>query len=395
MPKLDCDLLIIGAGCAGLSLAREIIRQSNGNNNRRVMLLEPRENYGNDRTWCFWQRQPEIDRAIVSKSWNAWQFDTKDDAVIHRSATDWAYHCVPAATFYKQAQQDIKKTPSISLLLGQTVTAVNPTDRDIEVETNGGCISASRVIDTRPPTFERTDEAPLKQVFYGLELRLNEPQRDTEIARLMSRMSSDAGGFKFHYLLPLAPDHVLLEVTRFSPVSIVPASLEDEVYKAAQNYFPNGIAETLRHEQGLIPMGLPPAVATADTRWVRAGTSAGAVRASSGYAFQRIQRWARDGAFAFLKQQPIPEQTPVTGVLGWMDRVFLDTLRRQPDLAPDLFMALARHVPADRLVRFLTEQPRAVDLAAVIAALPARPMLKTLSKRRFTSPKLLTGKAFE
>ncbi len=78
-----------------------------------------------------------------------------------------------------------------------------------------------------------------------------------------------------------------------------------------------------------------------------------------------------------------------------MDRVFLETLSRQPTLAPNLFMALARGVPADRLTRFLTEQPRTVDLAAVISALPAMPVLKTLRLRRASAPKLATGKAFE
>jgi len=395
MSKPDYDLIIIGAGCAGLSMAREIARQCDSKNNQRVMLLEPRESYSNDRTWCFWQRQPEIDRALVSKSWNAWQFDTKDDVVVQRSATDWAYHCVPAETFYKQAQQDIDRTSSMTLLLGQVVVSVNSSPRSIEVETGAGCISAAQVIDTRPPSSERSNAASLKQVFYGLELRLNEPQQHTDIAKLMSHMSSDADGFKFHYLLPLAPERVLLEVTRFSKSALTPASLAGEAHKALQTYFPSGVAEIMRHEQGLIPMGLPPTSTTGDTRWVRAGTSAGAVRASSGYAFQRIQRWARTEASSFLKQQPLTGQYPVTGVLGWMDRVFLETLSRQPALAPDLFMALAKGVRADRLTRFLTEQPRALDLAAVISALPAMPVLKTLKLRRAGAHKLVTGKAFE
>jgi lycopene beta-cyclase len=395
MSKPDYDLIIIGAGCAGLSMAREIARQCDSKNKQRVMLVEPRESYSNDRTWCFWQRQPEIDRAIVSKSWNAWQFDTKDDVVVQRSATDWAYHCVPADAFYQQAQQDIDRTSFMTLLLGQTVVSVNPSALGIEVETGSGHISAAQVIDTRPPSSERSNAALLKQVFYGLELRLNEPQQHTDIAKLMSHMSSDTDGFKFHYLLPLAPERVLLEVTRFSKSALAAANLAGEAHKALQAYFPNGGAEVVRHEQGLIPMGLPPKSATGDTRWVHAGTGAGAVRASSGYAFQRIQRWARAEASSFLKQQPLTGQDPVTGVLGWMDRVFLETLSRQPTLAPELFMALARGVPADRLTRFLTEQPRALDLAAVISALPAMPILKTLKLHRTAAPKLVNGKAYE
>jgi lycopene beta-cyclase len=302
---------------------------------------------------------------------------------------------VPSANFYERAQQDIDSTPSISLLQGLSVTEVNPNGRCIEVETSAGRINTYQVIDTRPPTHARCNEAPIKQVFYGLELRLNEPLQDPEIVRLMSQMSTDARGFKFQYLLPLSSDRVLLEVTRFSAASLPLATLKNEVYEAVKTTFPAGIGEIIRHEQGVIPMGLPLAGGTGDPRWVRAGTSAGAVRASSGYAFQRIQRWAKNGAAAFLKQHPVSQQTPITGTLAWMDSIFLETLRRNADLAPDLFMALARNVPADRLVRFLTDQPRVADLAAVIAALPARPMLKTLSKSRFATPKFLAGKTIE
>lgn len=395
MPTPDCDLLIIGAGCAGLSLAREIARQCGGQNTRRVILLEPRENYSNDRTWCFWQRHTEIDRALVSKSWNAWQFDTKGNTVVQQSSTDWAYHCVPAGTFYKQAQEDIEQTPSMSLLLGQTALSVNPKDTHIEIETRGGCITASQVVDTRAPSAQLASEAPLKQVFYGLELRLTEPQKNTQTARLMSNMSTDAAGFKFEYLLPLAPDRALIEITRFSPASLPSASLKDEVFEAAQTYFPNKIAEVVRHEQGVIPMGLSLAPATGDARWVRAGTSAGAVRASSGYAFQRIQHWACQEAASLLKNQPISGQKPVAGALGWMDRIFLETLTRQPELAPSLFMALAQRVPSDRLVRFLTEQPQTLDFAAIVAALPVKPMLKSLKLRHSSASQTLSGKAFE
>ena len=393
MPRPDYDLLVIGAGCAGLSLARELTRQSGATTKLRVALLEPRETFSNDRTWCFWQRQPEIDTALVSKSWKTWQFDTKDNVVVQQSATDWAYHCVSAATFYRLAQEDIEKTPSMSLLLGQTVLSVNPSNSSIEVETSAGCITASQVLDTRPPSSQRSSEATLKQIFYGLELRLGEPQKNTETARLMSHMSTDAAGFKFHYLLPLAPDRVLLEVTRFSPMSLPPDSLEGEVYEAAKTYFPNTNTEVVRCEQGVIPMGLPSASATGDTRWVRAGTSAGAVRASSGYAFQRIQRWARQEAASLLANQLVSGQTPVAGVLGWMDRIFLETLTRQPELAPNLFMALAQRVPSDRLVRFLTEQPRTLDLAAVVSALPVKPMLKSLKLRHSSASNTLTRKS--
>ena len=58
-------------------------------------------------------------------------------------------------------------------------------------------------------------------------------------------------------------------------------------------------------------------------------------------------------------------------------------------------MALAQRVPSDRLVRFLTEQPQTLDFAAIVAALPVKPMLKSLKLRHSSASQTLSGKAFE
>ncbi len=46
------DLVIIGGGCAGLSLAYQLSQF--GENCPKTLIIEERELYTNDRTWCFW-----------------------------------------------------------------------------------------------------------------------------------------------------------------------------------------------------------------------------------------------------------------------------------------------------------------------------------------------------
>ncbi|MFT5963166.1 MAG: lycopene beta-cyclase, partial [Burkholderiaceae bacterium] len=48
----DPALLILGGGCAGLSLAMRLAAL--GRDCPRTVVIEPRTVYGNDRTWCFW-----------------------------------------------------------------------------------------------------------------------------------------------------------------------------------------------------------------------------------------------------------------------------------------------------------------------------------------------------
>jgi len=45
------DLAILGGGCAGLSLARELAANQV---KRSVIVIEPRQAYEDDRSWCFW-----------------------------------------------------------------------------------------------------------------------------------------------------------------------------------------------------------------------------------------------------------------------------------------------------------------------------------------------------
>ncbi|WP_146069326.1 lycopene cyclase family protein, partial [Cryobacterium sp. Y11] len=51
-PAVDADLVILGAGLAGLTLAARLARERSG---PRVVLLEPRTAYRDDRSWCFWR----------------------------------------------------------------------------------------------------------------------------------------------------------------------------------------------------------------------------------------------------------------------------------------------------------------------------------------------------
>jgi lycopene beta-cyclase len=51
------DLIILGGGCAGLSLARRLSEL--GEDCPQTVILESRSSYTDDRTWCFWWQQRE------------------------------------------------------------------------------------------------------------------------------------------------------------------------------------------------------------------------------------------------------------------------------------------------------------------------------------------------
>jgi hypothetical protein len=91
-------------------------------------------------------------------------------------------------------------------------------------------------------------------------------------------------------------------------------------------------------------MGLLPSANSAvknSQRNIPWGTPAGAVRASSGYAFSRIQRASESMAQHWSQHHfPSPAITHESKLLAWMDRVFLPTLwsaSLSPNRAPPIF----------------------------------------------------------
>ena len=50
----DFNYIIIGGGCAGLSLAYEL-EINNKLENKTLAIIEPRTNYIRDKTWSFWR----------------------------------------------------------------------------------------------------------------------------------------------------------------------------------------------------------------------------------------------------------------------------------------------------------------------------------------------------
>jgi lycopene beta-cyclase len=50
----EFDYIIIGGGCAGLSLAYEL-EIHDKLKNKTLAIIEPREEYKRDKTWSFWR----------------------------------------------------------------------------------------------------------------------------------------------------------------------------------------------------------------------------------------------------------------------------------------------------------------------------------------------------
>ena len=62
----EFDYIIIGGGCAGLSLAYELDLYSKLKD-KTLAIVEPREEYKKDKTWSFWKVSPHNFEDCIKK----------------------------------------------------------------------------------------------------------------------------------------------------------------------------------------------------------------------------------------------------------------------------------------------------------------------------------------
>lgn len=368
------DLVIIGGGCAGLSLGLRLAEDPG--KLRRVVILEGRSAYANDRTWCFWRPGAHRFDALVSRSWSKLAVRAaQGEAFI--ACTEHPYQMLPSGAFYAYACARIENSASASLQLATKV--LSPPVKHAfgwRIDTSRGPLAATHVIDTRPIFSPRQDGGTMWQSFLGHEVTCSRPVFDPTRVELMDFAKDPQKPLTFTYVLPLTPTRALIENTVFDPVPQSVASLSPRQEREIKRLCGDALVRIDRTETGVLPMNVGARETVAEPGYWRVGLHHGAARPSTGYAFQRIQRWA-DACSASIRRGAGPlGHAPDPILTRIMDRLFLKVLRSHPERGPDLFLRLFQETSPDRLIRFLCDQANPIDRLAVAAALPQSLFLK-------------------
>ncbi|MCA9601770.1 MAG: hypothetical protein KC417_07095 [Myxococcales bacterium] len=383
--RIDADVIIAGAGCAGLSLARRLVPMGPS-----VALVDPRTHYDDDRTWCFWAAGDHPFRDLVSHRWARWAVSAGADVVV-REAAPYFYERLPAGAFYADSETRLAGAPNLAWHRGVRVlgASVDASEAHVAVETSAGVLRAKRFVDTRPtaPWAPMEGRGPaLTQRFVGWTVRTAAPAFDPSTAILMAFGAPDPRGVAFTYVLPLSTRGALLEDTWFTAGEI---DADEHRARLRAELHRRGIAdaEILREERGALPMAVGRFAPRTHWRIAHAGLVGGAARPATGYAFQAIQRQTAALADELRDPNSRPARiaSPRPAWIEALDATFLEALRADPTAAPDLFLRLFRRVPADALVRFLSETARPSDALHVIRALPVSPLSKAAFRAYFSS----------
>lgn len=374
------EYVILGAGCAGLSLCYYLLEQGV---TEPILLLDQKSEFTDDRTWCFWDVEPTPFSHLAKKRWNSWSVRS-DGRTVSQVGERHPYLCLTAADFYEHALEWISSRGNVTLRLDENIEGYKEHAGEVSVRTSQNVYSAQHVFDGRglppgSPVFEeaRRQAVWVPQKFLGLRLRSREPVFDPGRCTLMDFFVSQERGLRFVYVLPFTEHEALVENVYLSDAEVSMEEHRDELegYLAdvyglsSEDYVVDG------EERGYIPMTDYSFTRKLGERTYSIGMLGGESRPSTGYTFLRIQRYCRALAENVTAGREAPEKVD-SARYALLDKVFLRFMKEHPDKCPEVYLRMFVGLPPDTLVRFLTEKSTPFDELRLILAMPKMPFMK-------------------
>ncbi len=375
--------IILGAGCAGLSLVWNLLELGF---DEPILVVDRRHRFENDRTWCLWDVEPTPFSDLATHSWTRWVVhDGHHEAVA--ACPEYPYLRIRSADVYRRVLARLASAPNVTLALGCPILGVRETADRVEVATSGGEFAGLRVFDSSRRGHQIASvgtgrrPASLLQHFFGRTIRVDRPTFDPSTPSLMDFRASQADGPHFVYLLPLSETEALVENTYLFPFTPSADRHRREIaeYLCMRYGLHPGSCEVLEEESGAITMTTASIPDATGSRVTPIGLAGGAARPSSGYAFLRIQRQARALALRVAAGDDSGEGGALRPLgsrkYHFFDAVFLRALADRPDLAPRIFAQMFERAEPAAVVRFLGERSTLLDDLRIVAALPKWPFL--------------------
>ena len=391
------DIIIAGAGLAGLTLAMEL-QQHDYFSNMSVLVIDRDAKNKNDRTWCFWAKPEELLPDVSCHRWAKGRFYT-ENLEKTLDLANYQYHMIRSKDFYEKAHQVLGEAANIqwlqadiiSLQAGQVVTskgtfgarhifnsAVIPMAILPEL---GGTPFAMPFSQTGAGRASEQGVA-LLQHFKGWEIETQIPVFDPDTITLMDFRADQHGETRFVYVLPFSTHRALVEFTVFSS-KLLP---QEEYQKELHAYITKRLkieSYSIREEEfGVIPMTDVNLNRFGPQGVIPIGTAAGFAKASSGYAFLRTQRKIRA-----LVRHWVAEGQPDATVMASpyrfrvYDSVLLRVLQDGQLGGAQIFERLFKKLPTPLVLRFLDEDSTFAEEFSVMSSMPSLPFLTAVIRQ--------------
>lgn len=366
-PKFD--MAIIGAGAAGLQLLYEYYQRPE-NATSKVLLID-----SGDRTkksWCFWAKNGEESFPfLIEKSWPKIKFRTSENKTYTDEIGQMAYHYISSTNYFQYFfEQFIPKHPQITVVKGWVDDLIEShAEVNIALQ-DGQQFVAQRVADSRT----KTSPCSILQHFWGKFIEFEQEIVDDSCVTLMdfSLPQTQNQFTAFHYVLPFSSKKALIETTVFSSVGYDQASYDRlwEAYMLA--HYPNQKYTIHDIEVGTIPMCVAEKKISRDSLVFSIGTAGGQVKSSTGYAFTRMHRDA--------KNKVMDQVFRPSARFAFYDSILLHMIKSENHVIPRVMDRLFQKTSFEKILRFLDEKTSLWEEVGIFSRLNIPLFLKHLAQ---------------
>ena len=368
------DYIIAGSGCSGLSLLYKII-QTPSLQKKSILVIDKNQKKNNDRTWCFWEKNPGSFESIVYAKWNTLEF-ISDDTNKKVDLGQYTYKMIQGIHFYNFVLEYAKKFKNV-VFIQESIIDIDSIFNEAKVITKKNTYTAKYVFNSTNlfnPKINKQNS--LLQHFKGWNIKTIDPAFNSKVGKLMDFSVSQENGTTFMYVLPTSSTNALVEYTLFSP-----SPLKQEKYiKELKKYIKEVLKiekYTIEHEEfGIIPMSLAKFEQNPKPNVINLGTSGGYTKASSGYTFQFIQKNVLD-IVKNLKagKSPVQNLSFKNKIYRWYDRTLINVLLTNKLTGKEIFTIMFKKNSAHKILAFLGNESTITEDILIMKNFPKIPFL--------------------
>lgn len=340
---------------------------------KKVLVIDAAEKNTNDRTWCFWEKGTGVFESIVSHAWCRLNFFSADYAT-NRELAPYRYKMIRGIDLYNYVTAMASQRSGVTWIK-ERITGILGDADGARIELSDRKVSAPVIInsivweDTRDLA-KAAGGHHLLQHFKGWLINTEEDCFDPTTATFMDFRVSQDHGTAFVYVLPTGSRQALVEYTLFTADLLPQEVYDDALHAYISKYITNKPFETLHTEWGVIPMTnykFPKRSGPI----LNIGLAGGQVKASSGFAFQFIQRRA-DALVASLKSGDTSchRDTLQDKKFRLLDGVLLQILSTGQLGGDRIFTDLFQKNDVQRIFRFLDNETGLTDDLRMMWSVP-------------------------
>ena len=351
----EFDYVIIGGGCAGLSLAYELEIQEKLKN-KTLAIIEPRPEYKRDKTWSFWKVTPHNFDDCVKKSWENFSINVPSETN-HLECKDYPYQSIDSGLFYEKINNKLKENNNISFFKSIE-----------EIDTKNSFIFNSVPI-------IKKNHLNLWQHFCGVEIETKNNFFDEQIFNLMDFDCEQRDSVHFFYTLPFSKNKALVETTWLSKMN---DNSQKDYDQQIKDYIKNHLKikdyEIIYKEKGAIPLFYP--LYEKEKNKINIGTAGGMTRLSTGYTFLNIQehsKYIREN----IENISNSKRFEIDKKYQFLDDIFLRVLNKHPEKMSDIFFKMFKTSPKT-VIKFLSNKSNFFEDLKIILKMPKWTFIRAL-----------------